>query len=86
MNVIERLLKKKKKSKKKETGIYLYRTKIGILFDIDECLLLFLPRICRSSSNISDCSSKRERKLEKEKRVLDGEETLSKRYGRIEYF
>ena len=50
LNVNERLKKK---------GIYL--SKIGILLDIDECLLLFLLpfRICRSSSNISDCSRKR---------------------------
>lgn len=39
-SVIERLLKKKKKQG------YICRTKIGILFDINECLLLFLPRIC----------------------------------------
>lgn len=33
------------KKEKKKQG-YICRTKIGILFDINECLLLFLPRIC----------------------------------------
>lgn len=63
-SVIERLLKKKKK-----TGIYLSNENWDIIRYQRMSSIIPPPYLSCSSSNVSDCSSKRERKLEKEKRV-----------------
>lgn len=55
--------------KEKKTGIYLSNENWDIIRYQRMSSIIPPPYLSCSSSNVSDCSSKRERKLEKEKRV-----------------